>query len=239
MDYYSDFDDLYFKTSYGNIFYKHHRGEGASIVFLHGMGSSTMSWIKPVEYLDKNYDIYLIDLLGHGKSDAPKLHYNVDLQVEIINEFLKEIKIKPTLVGHSYGGWVSALYASEFDNCKCLVLEDNAGFATEADDKSNVEDEFDELMKIQGNHDYVLKDIMDSKDNTYLTDDLLGKIDEQTLFIWGELDNIVPLTDQIKLDIEKIKNSNLIIIPGAQHVPHYSNPKEFDASLEKFINQSK
>ncbi len=47
-------------------------GEGKPLLLLHGYTQSSKSWIPYVKDYEKEYEVYLIDLTGHGKSEPFK-----------------------------------------------------------------------------------------------------------------------------------------------------------------------
>ena len=93
-----------------------------TVIFLHGWGQN-IQMMKPLADCRVNdNDVIIIDLPGHGESEEPKYAWTVDDFVEFLKEFCDELKIKnPILVGHSFGGKISLLYASKYD-VKKLVL---------------------------------------------------------------------------------------------------------------------
>ena len=239
MDYETDFSDNYLETKYGKIFYKYHKGteKSSPIIFIHGLGADTRSWLRTVDNLEDNLNIYLIDLLGHGKSDAPNIEYKVDVQVSILKEFIEKLNINPIIVGHSYGGWVTALYASLYDT-QAIVLEDSAGFYNEDYSKNTYGEKeilYKKVMQLAGNHDYVIKSIINS-DNTefYLNKEILSKIKTPTLIVWGRDDETVSIDIGRKLN-EYIIGSKLTIIENAGHVSHYSQSEIFSKTLTEFL----
>jgi len=53
-------------------------GKGKPLVLLHGINSSSASWVPAAEVLARNHDVAVIDLLGFGGSPAPlSLHYTL------------------------------------------------------------------------------------------------------------------------------------------------------------------
>ncbi|MBR1718796.1 MAG: alpha/beta fold hydrolase, partial [Bacilli bacterium] len=100
---------------YGNI-------KKDTVIYLHGWGQN-IQMMKPLsDAREKMNDVIIIDLPGHGESEEPKFAWTVDDYVEFLKEFCDELKVKnPILVGHSFGGKISLLYASKY-NVKKLVL---------------------------------------------------------------------------------------------------------------------
>lgn len=86
-------------------------GKGPTLVFLHGFLGNGDNWGPLCSQLSDNYQCIAIDLLGFGQSSKPKLRYTIWHQIEFIQGFLEALDLqKFHLVGHSYGGWLSAAY---------------------------------------------------------------------------------------------------------------------------------
>lgn len=100
------------RLSQGLLFWRE-VGTGTTVVFLHGAWSDSDEWLPLFEHLGKTFHCVAPDLLGFGESDRPKkCHYSVELEVEILTEFLDTLGVRSCyLVGHSLGGWVAASYA--------------------------------------------------------------------------------------------------------------------------------
>ena len=242
MDYNADFEDGYENTSMGAMHYMHHPGTESKIIFLHGLGSNVRAWSRLMQYLPGNLDIMLIDLLGHGKSDAPpEVQYTVSNQFQALREF---IALKNNgdsfMFGHSYGGWIAAYYASQpLGSCKGLMLEDPAGlkdyFDGITDRDAYKESLFNTVMKAAGNRDYVIRSILDSDfAEDQLTNEMLSSINARTKIIWGSADQIndIKFADSFK---SRIKASTLSVVEGAGHEPHFTNPKETSEIIMKFM----
>lgn len=93
------------KISYSDV------GKGPTIVFLHGWMSSKSVFQFVVEHLSKKYRCVSIDIPGFGKSDfvgritIKKIPY-------LIHKVIRKLKIKKFyLVGTSFGGALSLIYA--------------------------------------------------------------------------------------------------------------------------------
>lgn len=244
MDYDIDFVDRTVKLALGNIHYKVHLGGGKNVIFLHGLGASTLTWKKLVNYISPGYNVYLLDLLGHGKSDKPEMDYTIGAQVLMLVQLIDELDIqKPYyLFGHSYGGWIAATYSSQFwvDG---LILEDSAGLKESFDwiaEKGQVDDYkrrfFHEAMQLNDNKDYVIKSILteDFARKEQLDEAVLSSITAPTLVIWGENDaNIHKKYGEMFAN--RVKDGRLEMIKGAEHTPHYSNPGQVAALVDEFV----
>lgn len=75
------------------------------LVLLHSLTGNTARWDEYLNGFKKDYNILLIDLLGHGKSESPKNlnSFKPEFQSKIILEILKKEKIKKSnIICHSY-----------------------------------------------------------------------------------------------------------------------------------------
>ncbi|MGI0100921.1 MAG: alpha/beta fold hydrolase [Candidatus Micrarchaeaceae archaeon] len=242
MDYDKDFEDGYEYTSLGALHYMHHPGIAKKIIFLHGLGSNTKAWAKLVGFLPDDLDVFLIDLLGHGKSDAPDIEYTVSAQFQALREFIALRNNGDSYIfGHSYGGWIAAYYATQPCSCKGIILEDSAGLKEQLDaiesagKEKYIEGMLHMLLSMNNNKESVFRSILESDFNDdRLTSDELSMISAKTQLIWGSDDKLVErrYADSFK---DNIKGSTLDIIDGAGHEPHFTNPNEVFGILAKFM----
>lgn len=104
-------DGRFFESSYGRIHYRR-EGSGSPIVFLHNGGTSLEIWSRQVEQLSRNHETFAIDLIGFGNSDKPMVDYNLELNVEILGQFIDDLAIdRPVLVGNCMGSATALRYA--------------------------------------------------------------------------------------------------------------------------------
>jgi pimeloyl-ACP methyl ester carboxylesterase len=79
------------------------RKKKSAIVFIHGWTGSADLW-KDSYSAFPNHRVIALDLIGHGKSDKPKVEYTMDLFARSVDAVLKDAKVeKAILVGHSMG----------------------------------------------------------------------------------------------------------------------------------------
>jgi len=240
---YKDFTDSYIETKYGKIHYKHNDSNGIELVLLHGLGASSIVWRKLVENLTANINIFALDLLGHGNSDKPRIKYNIEVQVEVLKEFIEKICKKPFIMGHSYGGWITAYYAYLKLPASGIILEDAVGLKEHFDAISksiNYEDYkkvlLRKLLMENNNDEYVMSSIIENEGYNLLTSEMLARIDLPTLIIWGNNDDVIDKKFSYLLN-EKIKNSRLIVIEDSGHNPHYTKPYDVAIAINNFISE--
>ena len=104
------------KSKNGIAYYK--TGKGPAIIFIHGLGLRSESWIEQIKILKKNYTIYSLDLPGHGQSKL--LSQNKLTLKGFCSEITKFIKLlniyKPILIGHSLGALITLEIAGNNPN---------------------------------------------------------------------------------------------------------------------------
>jgi len=99
-----------------NMFYEQ-SGTGEPVLFIHGLGSSTIDWEYQSPYFAKEYQVTAIDLRGHGQTDKPKSPYSIKLFADDVAEFIKSpvLNKKPNnIVGISMGGMVALQLAVDY-----------------------------------------------------------------------------------------------------------------------------
>ena len=87
-------------------------GSGHDVVLLHGWGQN-IQMMDPVGKKIKNHRITIIDLPGFGESEEPKSELTMYDYNDILEEMFQKLEItNPILIGHSFGGRLSIIYAS-------------------------------------------------------------------------------------------------------------------------------
>ena len=223
-------------------------GKGDDIVLLHGWGQN-IEMMQPLgdEFAD-NYRVTIIDLPGFGISEEPDSAYTIFDYTEIVHELLDDLKIKkPILMGHSFGGRISIVYASKYD-VKKLVLFGSP--CVRHEHKSLKEGFYKFMKKIKifnpfidfakkhtGSPDYrnaspLMREILVKTVNQDLSS-YAKEIKCPALLIWGEDDKAVPVSEAEELD-SLLKDSALIVLPGT-HYCYLENLNQVVNILTNFI----
>lgn len=81
---------LCYKWRLGNVHYTK-AGSGKPLLLIHDLNaaSSGYEWSQLVPYLEKDYTVYTIDLLGCGRSEKLNMTYTNYLYVQLISDFIK------------------------------------------------------------------------------------------------------------------------------------------------------
>lgn len=72
----------------------YNKGKGAPLILVHGIGQTTYTWRKVFNELAEHYNVYAIDLPGHGFSGKPEIAYSVEEVALSIEAFMNAMQIK-------------------------------------------------------------------------------------------------------------------------------------------------
>jgi pimeloyl-ACP methyl ester carboxylesterase len=105
-------------------------GDGPTIVLLHGFAANKDIWLKVAKLLTPHFHLIVPDLPGWGESSrVPTASYNIDTQAARLDTFVQTLRLQRfVLVGHSTGGAIAGVYASEHpEHVAELALVDATG----------------------------------------------------------------------------------------------------------------
>jgi pimeloyl-ACP methyl ester carboxylesterase len=99
-----------------------------AVVLVHGITSSSLSWVRVAPRLATRRRVIAVDLKGHGDSDRPRTGYQLSDQADEVAGLCKVLGLSEvSLIGHSWGGGIALLLATSGDLAvQKLVLEDPA-----------------------------------------------------------------------------------------------------------------
>jgi len=84
------------------------QGDGPTVLFLHGLGSSTRDWEFQVPAFARQYRVITVDMRWHGQSDKPPGPYSVRQFSEDVAAFIQALDLAPVhVVGLSMGGMIA------------------------------------------------------------------------------------------------------------------------------------
>ena len=106
-------------------------GQGPTVLLVHGLGTSLVTWQRNVEPLvAAGYRVLALDLPGHGDSDKPRgLSYDPVAGADLLLQFLQSQGVQQaSVVGSSAGGLVVSLFALTYPEwVEKLVLVASGG----------------------------------------------------------------------------------------------------------------
>ena len=247
-----------------NICYKTTGTGDKTVVILQGWGTDLGVYDSVAGVIDgSRYRVIQFDFPGFGSSDEPKEPWDVDGFADFFCRFMEVMQVKQaTLIGHSYGGRVIIKLAAresipfEITN---IILIDSAGVLpvrTTAQKwkirKYKILKKFlnlkliyamfpeviDDWRSRQGSADYrnatpMMRQCMVKAINEDLTE-LLPKIRQEVLLIWGDQDTATPIRDAHIME-ENIPNCGLAVIPGTGHFSFLEKPAQFRGIMEAYL----
>ena len=103
------------------------KGNGPTLLLIHGLGASHTDWQKQIDFFARVFRVIAPDLRGHGESQAEG-PFNVERFALDCSYLLDELKIGSIfMVGHSMGGAVAMQLALfKPDRVTKMVLADPA-----------------------------------------------------------------------------------------------------------------
>jgi pimeloyl-ACP methyl ester carboxylesterase len=234
-------------------------GEGDTVILLHGWGCDASVWRATMELLRDNFRVVAVDFAGFGRSAEPREVWGVEEYTRSIEALVAELGIvRPTLIGHSFGGRVATLYASRND-VKAVVLTDAAGIKPRRTfgyyrkvytykllkrllplvvGKERAATIIEQRRAKSGSADYnnaspMMRAIISKVVNEDLCH-LMPKIKASTLLFWGENDTATPLSDAKRME-KLIPDAGLVTVAGAGHYSFLENMPLFVRVLESFL----
>jgi pimeloyl-ACP methyl ester carboxylesterase len=105
------------------------RGEGAPLLFVHGLGSNLSLWRETLDAFDDSHRVLALDLPGYGLSGKDDVPGTMSFFAEVVTDFLDERGIDTvTVVGVSMGGQVGLTLALQSpERVRRLALVSPAG----------------------------------------------------------------------------------------------------------------
>lgn len=190
----------------------------------------------------KNIRVIVPDLPGFGKSQEPPTPWGIDNYIDWVHEFVENSPELPKefyLLGHSFGGSLSAKFAIKYNQkIKGLFLVAAVCVRTFKSSKKILQ-HLSKIVKIfaflpyyqlfrkafykfilrKSDYPHVKEGIMKETYIKVVSEDLSYRllfVKVPTTIIWGDKDESTPLSDGEFIHA-KIKNSKFIVLPGKKH----------------------
>jgi 3-oxoadipate enol-lactonase len=235
--------------------------ERLPLIFVHGAGTSHISWALQLGAFSSTNRVIALDLSGHGMSDdipgEASIEHGYASELAALVQYLGLTDF--ILVGHSMGGGIAMSYCLNGHHIlpRALVLADTApvlelsklapGLVKEA-----IQDRIF-LFKSQFYQDYTetyqLKELEDrirranpgvlQRDlaacNHFNITDRVKDIRVPAFVLVGEHDEIIPPAMAQALKTE-LPQADLAVVRGAHHASMIDQPNEFNRLLREFIS---
>ncbi|MEQ9101108.1 MAG: alpha/beta hydrolase [Imperialibacter sp.] len=223
------------------VFYEIY-GEGEPLFLLHGYTQSSKSWKPYVKDYEKEYEVYLIDLTGHGKSEPFKQDLSIRSVAEDLNSLIQYLQLEQIkAIGFSFGGDV--LYQLALINpfvIESMITIGAVGTWTINDFPEYLKvfnfenrDNFP-WLKTSHDGDEHIKAMMDQFKNYTIkvSDEELQSIKPEVLIMIGDDDEGMDLVEVARVK-KNLPKSDLWVLPNVAHGAHEGETKD------EFILKSK
>lgn len=225
-----------------------------SLIFLHGWRSNKEAWLPVVHCMENaGYRLIFIDLPGFGASETPQRPYTLHDYAETVRILTEKLGLKVhAVIGHSAGARIAVKLAVENPTLfQKLVLVASGGarppFMEMKVCLAKILKPFftpvfmtplrKKLYAMIGAEDYLATPELQKTFVNIVNeniDTLLPHIKTDTLIIWGDKDEVAPLTYG-KHIAQLTPNARLEVLHGAGHYCFSEQPKQFTDMLSDFI----
>lgn len=234
-------------------------GEGPPLVLLHGIFGDRSTWHAAghVGALANQFRLVLIDLVGHGGSDAPSdpARYRMDEHARDVVAVLDDLGVDRAAVwGSSMGGRVGFHLMARFPDRLTLLVASSAhacavenglaeaqregrvlreqGTAPFADAMEPLPGWMREVMLRADGHALALQLLADAGEMSPLPD--LGLVTTPVLLLAGERD---PRLDLIRITGDRLSRAEVAVLPGCRHFDTFTRTDLTVPLARKFLGR--
>ncbi len=245
-------------------------GEPANpdLLLVHGWTGLGSSWTSVAEAFQDRYHIIAPDNRGHGQTDKPVTGYMLrDFATDVV-ELINVLGLeKPAYVGHSWGGNIGTIMASDYsDFICCAFLEDpvywkmvnthvtslpmalarhnrpEADIRAEAQSQGMSQEEADDL--VYRHHHFsphaVTRLLTDNREWAFRCEDHMRRINAPTLVLVADINAggyMIPEELEYYRSIAA-PDLNFRLWPDVGHSMHATRPDQFNEELAEFLSTS-
>ena len=242
---------------------REHSHPKGTIVLVHGLGTSSSTWVKMLPSLNKSHRMIAVDLPGFGFStvNSERGFCTLSEHVEVLSSLMYAVTETPViLLGQSFGGWLCCRYAaSHRERVKHLVLVDTAGVyfpgvenLRELFTLRSVEDTRRLLNTLWHRYPWYFKPFagsifreLESRKMNDLVASLgaedflleeLSRLRMPVSIIWGKQDAAMSMKS-IDVLREYVPHSTVQLIDQCGHVPQLECPEKFASILNGVLGE--
>lgn len=244
-----------------HLYSYYHPSATDTLVLLHGVGTSSSTWLYLYPLMIQKYSVVAIDLPGFGFStvEDEKGFLTLPEHLAVVEQCIEQLNLPHcTLFGHSLGGWIASLYAlRNSERTTSLVLINPAGIYTDG------VEELRNLFAVQSTADVrrlmermwyrypwyfkpffpaIKKELIRRKVPQLIQsimredflNDRLQKLSMPVHLIWGVNDRL--LNEQtVRVFGQTVQRLGVVYIRECGHVPQLEKPKELVKHLRRIL----
>jgi pimeloyl-ACP methyl ester carboxylesterase len=227
--------DLYYEKS----------GKGTPLLLLHGWTQTGAFWAPYVKHFQSEYEVYVIDLRGHGRSSPLRSDFSIQQAARDIEAFIEKLQLRSVkAIGLSYGGLVLLEVASSRKSLleHMVVIGTSFRYNGKEAQKNkpafsyeSLDPAFKASLKEQHTHgESQIKALFDPKLDYQinLSEEQLKNLQTRVLLIQGDSDEIAGIQQAVDMH-QLMPHSALWIVPHTGHLVLTED------NQEAFIRQTK
>jgi steroid delta-isomerase-like uncharacterized protein len=229
-----------------NIYYEVY-GNGTPLLFLHGFTHSSKAWMPYLnDYID-DFEIYLVDLRGHGKSSPFNENLSIKAVAQDIDALVKHLKLDSiNAIGYSYGGDVLFQLALLRPGLiKSMVVIGACGICNMNNFPKWVEflsykniDNLPWMREVQSNEEQIKSILAQVRNyNVSVSESEFKSIQSRVLLVIGDNEDSILWEDILKAK-NNLPDASLWVVPNTGHGAHKEHNKDdFIIKSKQFFNQ--
>jgi uncharacterized protein len=194
------------------------------VFFLHGNAGDLSTWTTGIAFYRKvNYDLFIIDYRGYGKSTGfikseAQLHADVRAAWDAIAPRYRSRNLPVVIYGRSLGTGLAAYLAREVNPALLVLVTPYTSLAAAAVRAYPFVPE--SILK------YPLR-----------TDAIIGEVKCPVLLVHGDRDALIPLSDSEQLRVLARPPAELLVVAGAGHNDIHLFPAYLDGLAARLPHQ--
>ena len=225
-------------------------GKGDPLLLLHGWTQTSEFWKPYVDHFESEYEVFSIDLRGHGRSTPLSKDFSIQVTARDMGELIQKLQLKSVrAIGFSFGGLVLlelAVHNKEMIRDMVVIASSyqydgsKAQKAKPAFTYENLDSSFKASLTQQHIHgENQIRAMFDPKLDyrINLTEVQLEKLQTRVLIINGDSDEIADIKQAVAMR-QLIPRSTLLIIPNTGHLAiNEANKDLFISTTKTFFAQ--
>lgn len=236
---------------------------GKTLVLLHGLGTSSSTWVYLMPAMDPAWTVLALDLPGFGFStlkDRGRFFQFNELYDAVVTFIDQTVTAPFVLLGHSLGGWLAAKYAAEHgETLRRLILVNNAGILHEgtidqahAFNLHSVRDLSRLLNTLWLRYPWyfkpfypaILHDLRARRVTEFVrsihpedfVNEDLKRLTMRVSIIWGTADRLFAMKS-VEIIRGAVPGVQINLINNCGHVPQLEKPKDFTAVIRSILQE--
>ncbi|HWP82410.1 MAG TPA: alpha/beta hydrolase [Bacteroidota bacterium] len=233
------------------------------LFFVHGLGTSSSSWVNLFPHFKDHYHIVALDLPGFGLSPPPshKPFLTIPEFDSLLREFVDAVLPEQfILIGHSLGGWLSMRLSAQLpERVSHLILMNTAGIFHQGVEEqkqlftfSRMGDVRTLLTRMWYNYPWYFKPFLPAIYNDLqkrrvsefvatiqeedFVNDSLENLSMPVSLIWGKDDRLLSW-QSVEILRTKLPHLRLRTIAHCGHVPQLEQPAMLKKILEEVLSE--